>query len=302
MPSLILSIREEVEDLLYWLQILINGLLLGGVYGLIGVGFSLVWGVLNIINISHGMYVMLGAFITFSLFHLWRLDPLLTIPISMLVVFTLAFWTQRYVINRIMKAPPFMVIILTYGMALLLENLSVLIWSADVKRVSPSYAMSIIKIGPLIIPWARLVTFVVALGITFLIHQIVMYTRLGRSIRAVRLDPETAGVMGIDVKRTYALTFAISSALAAIAGTLVSISYPISPNLHFSYLMQAFIVCALGGLGNVQGALWGGLLFGALQTVATSLLGSTYQGVVSYGILLLILVIRPQGLAGREFY
>ncbi len=287
---------------MYWLQIVINGLLLGGVYALLGVGFSLVWGVLNITNIAHGAYVMLGAFITFTFFRLWGLDPLLSIPITAAVVFVLAFWSQKYVLYRIIKAPPFMVIILTYGMALLLENLSVLIWSADVKRVTASYSMTTIEIGTLVIPGVRLATFALALVITLLLSWAVASTKLGRAIRAVRLDPETAGGMGIDVPKIYALTFGLSGALAAVAGTLVSMSYPIAPTMAFHYLMLAFIVCALGGLGNMQGALLGGLLFGAVQTLATSLLGSTFQGVVAYAVLLFILIIRPRGIAGREFY
>jgi branched-chain amino acid transport system permease protein len=283
-------------------QALLNGLLLGGIYALVALGFSLVWGVMNVINVSHGAFVMLGAFTTYWLFVGVGLDPFLGAPVAMALMFVLGYLLQKYVINLIVRAPMFMTLILTFGINLVIVNLGIVAWTGDVRSITTGLSGQGVVLGPFVVPYGRAATLLIALLATAALFVFMDRTRTGSAIRATRMDLLAAEGVGIRIDRIYALTFAIGAALAGLAGALISVTLPITPFMGLTYTGKAFVVTALGGLGNMAGALVGGLVLGVAETVGAALLGPGYQDAIGYALLVLILVLRPSGLLGRVGY
>ena len=282
------------------LQDAINGLLLGGTYATVAVGFSLVWGVLNVVNLAHGALVMLGAYLTYWLFTAHHMDPLLSLPLCAAALFALGYGLQRLVINQVVRASFLVTFLLTFGLDLLITNLALAAWTADVRSVTTAYSGSYFSIGPLALPAVRLASLAVALCVTGLLGWVLARTKFGAAIQATALDLEAARLMGIPVARVYALTFALAAATAGVAGGLISLSFPIFPAMGSSYTLIAFVVCVLGGLGSVPGALVGGVILGLLQTYAAAWLGPNYDNIVAFSALIVMLLIRPAGLFGRR--
>ena len=282
-------------------QQIVNGLLLGGVLALVALGFSIVWGILNIINLAHGAFIMIGAFVTYWLFKLYGIDPFLSIPVSMLVLFVIGYLTQLALINWVVRAPVLITLLLTFGLNLLITNLALLAWSADTRSVNPSYVGSRLDIGSVGIPYVKLGTLALALIITALLAVFMARTRLGQAIQATAYDLTGAKVVGISIGRTYAITFGIGAALAGAAGSLIAIVRPVSASMGEQYTVLAFAICVLGGLGSVSGALIGGLVFGMVDVFATVFLGAGYAEAVVFAILILVLAVRPQGILGRQY-
>ncbi len=281
------------------LQNAINGLLIGGTYATVAVGFSLVWGILNVINIAHGALVMLGAYVTYWLFTLYHIDPLLSLPLTGALLFALGYPLQRIVINQVVRASFFITFLLTFGLELLITNLALAAWTADIRAVTTSYSGWSVALGPIALPVVRLVSLVIALLTAAALQLIMTRTRLGGAIRATASDQEAARLMGIPIAHVYALTFAIAAATAGIAGSLISLSFPIFPSMGAGYTLIAFVTCVLGGLGSVPGALLGGLFLGLLQTYAASWLGPNFDNIIAFSVLILVLLVRPAGLLGR---
>jgi branched-chain amino acid transport system permease protein len=282
-------------------QLVILGLLAGGVYVAVGVGFGLVWGVLNIVNLSHGALVIVGGYITWQLFTAYHLDPFLTLPIDAVILFALGYVIQRGVINRVIRAPLLFTFLLTFGINLIVINVLLLLFKSDFRSVTPAYSGSGLELGPVVIPYTRLaalaVAFLLAAGLAFLLNR----TRTGLAIQAVGADRDAAQLVGIDLRHTYALTFAIGAACAGVAGGLISLIQAITPTAGEPYTLQAFVVVILGGLGRVSATVLGGLLFGLIEVFAQSIpgSGSVYANAIAFGLLVLVLVVRPQGLIGR---
>lgn len=281
------------------LQNLVNGLLLGGTYAMVAVGFSLVWGVLSIVNLAHGALVMLGAYLTYWLFTLYGVDPLLSLPASAAALFVLGYVLQRFVINQVIRASFLITFLLTFGLELFVTNVALAAWTADVRSVTAPYSGMALSVGPLVLPAVRIAGLGVAAVVTVLLHLLMTRTRLGSAIRATASDSEAARLMGIPIGHVYAVTFAVSAATAGIAGTLISLSFPIFPAMGAGYTLIAFVVCVLGGLGSVGGALLGGLVFGLLQTYTAAWWGPNFDNIVAFGVLIAVLLIRPTGLLGR---
>ncbi len=282
-------------------QLVILGLLAGGVYVAVGVGFGLVWGVLNIVNLAHGALVIVGGYLTWQLFTAYHLDPFLTLPVDAVLLFALGYVIQRGVINRVIRAPLLFTFLLTFGINLIVINVLLLLFKSDFRSVTPSYSGSGLELGPLVIPYTRLAALAVALllaaGLAFLLNR----TRTGLAIQAVGADRDAAQLVGIDLRHTYALTFAIGAACAGVAGGLISLMQAITPTAGEPYTLQAFVVVILGGLGRVSATVLGGLLFGLIEVFAQSIpgSGSVYANAIAFGLLVLVLVVRPQGLIGR---
>lgn len=284
-----------------FVQHIVNGILQGCILALIALGFSLVWGILNIINLAHSALIMLGAYLTYFLFTLAGIDPFISLPITMASLFIFGYLLQRYVINLVMGASILTTFLLTFGFESLLVNLALRFFSADTRQTKPFYANASLNLGPLYLPYTQLGALIIALLLTYLLYLFLDRTRVGSSIRAVGQDRVAARLMGIDIGRTYALTFGIGAALAAASGTLLSTTSGFAPNGFSAYNVLAFSVVVLGGLGSIPGALIGGLAFGLVNEFS-----STYvlaqRDVVIFAILILVLVLRPTGLLGREGY
>lgn len=283
------------------IQHVLNGLLQGFTFALFGLGFSMVWGILNIINLANSGFIMLGAYITYFLWADLGLDPFLTLPITMASLFVLGFLIQSRVINLVMRAPVLTTFLLTFGMESLLIDLGLRLWTANTRQTKPFYANASMQLGELHLPYTQMGGLVVVIVITALLFVFLDRTRTGSSIRAVGQNRMAAQLMGIDIGRTYALTFGIGAALAAAAGTLLSTTNGFSPEVFGIYNILAFSVVVLGGLGSIPGALIGGLVFGLVNEFAGTYLLEE-RDVVTFAVLILVLVFRPTGLLGRQGY
>ena len=284
-----------------FVQHVINGLLQGTILALVGLGFSMVWGILNIINLAHAAFIMLAAFTTYFLWLRTGLDPFLSLPLTMALLFGIGYLLQRYIINLVIRASLLTTFLLTFGFEGLIVNLALRLWSADTRQTRPPYANASLGLGELRLPYTQLGAVVVALALTYVLYLFLDSTKPGNAIRAVGLDLLAARLMGVDIARTYALTFGIGAALAAAAGTLLSTTGGFSPGSFGTYNILAFSVVVLGGLGSIPGALLGGLVFGLVNEFGGAYM-SPQRDVIIFAILILVLVIRPTGLLGREGY
>jgi branched-chain amino acid transport system permease protein len=285
--------------MLLFLQSLINGILLGGIYASYSAGFSLIFGVMGVINIFHGEMVMLGAFLTYWLFTLFHIDPFLTIPLSFFSLFIFGYGVQRFVIQRVVEAPPMISYILTFGIHLIIAYSALWVWTADFRTVTTSYSGLNANMGGVIIPYARLATFglafIVVAGLFFLLNK----TEAGRAIQATAQDKEMARLMGVNIIRIYAITFGVGAAITGVAGSLISGYFIIFPQMGLSYTIIAFCVVVLGGMGYIPGALWGGLILGVAQSLTATYLNAGLSGALTFILLFIILIIRPAGIVGK---
>jgi branched-chain amino acid transport system permease protein len=282
-----------------FLQSLINGILLGGIYASYSAGFSLIFGVMGVINIFHGEMVMLGAFLTYWLFTLFHIDPFLTIPLSFFSLFVFGYLVQRFVIHRVAESPPMISYILTFGIHLIIAYSALWVWTADFRTVTTGYSGLNANVGGVIIPYARLATFGLALIVVAGLYFLLNKTETGRAIQATAQDKEMARLMGVNITRTHALTFGIGAAVTGVAGSLISTYFIIFPQMGLSYTIIAFCVVVLGGMGYIPGALWGGLILGVVQSLTATYLNAGLSGALTFILLFIMLIIRPAGIAGR---
>jgi branched-chain amino acid transport system permease protein len=284
-----------------FVQLVILGLLAGGVYVAVGVGFGLVWGVLNIVNLAHGALVIIGGYITWQLFTALHLDPFLTLPVDAVALFLLGYGLQRGVINRIIRAPLLFTFLLTFGLNLVLVNVLLLIFGSDFRSVTPTYSGQGLELGSVVIPYVPLTSLGAAILVAAILALILNRTHIGLAIQAVAADRDAAQLVGIDLRHVYAVTFGLGAACAGVAGGLIAMSQAITPTAGEPYTLQAFVVVILGGLGRVSATVVGGLAFGLVEVFAQSIpgSGSVFANAIAFGLMVLVLVTRPQGLLGR---
>lgn len=278
-------------------QYIVNGLLIGSVYACLAVGFSLVWGVLNIINMLHGAFVVLGAYIVIFGAPFFGVSPVIVIVLACAVLFVLGYFIQRQIINKVVAAPIFITFTLTFGLDLLLQNLMLQTVSATPRSLTMDYGS--LQIAGLTISIARLGAMGLALVLTGLLYWLLKRSSIGRAIIAVRMDRHAATLLGIEVPQIYAVTFGVGALMAAAGGGAMAMIYPISPLLDGTFLGKSFVICVLGGLGSVPGALVGGLALGLLESFGALAFGSQWSATVGFAVMLVILVFRPAGLVGR---
>jgi len=281
-------------------QIVVNALLLSGLLALVAVGFSLVWGIMNIVNLSHGAFLVVGAYVTFGMHEILHVDPFLSLPVSMALLFAMGYAVQRTVINQIMRAPLLATFLLTFGLEILIVNLLSYFFRADTRSVTMPYSGTGFALGPVRVPYVRLYALLVSLALVLLLGAFLNRSRLGRAIRATGMDVDAARLTGVEVGAIYALTFAIGAAFAGAAGSLVAMVIPFDPNLGGGYTERAFVICVLGGLGNVANVLLGAALYAAVDVFVGSRLPALSQA-VTFAILVLVLIVRPRGIAGKSF-
>lgn len=285
-----------------YLQVLINGILLGGVYGCAAIGFSVIWGVMNLINLAHGSMIILGAYITYLITSASGIDPFFTIPISGFVLFIFGFLLQKYLINLVIGGSVFMTLILTFGLDMVLINVNLLLFTADLRSVTTSYAGLGWEMGSIKIPYTRVGVFVFALALTFMLSIVMNRTRLGNAIKATSFDRDAARLTGVNVEKVFAITFGIGACMAGMAGSLISMMYSFSPVLGNIFTMKSFVVVVLGGLGSIPGAIVGGLILGIAENFTSVLLAPGYKNAISFILLVAILVCRPRGILGKQFF
>jgi branched-chain amino acid transport system permease protein len=281
-------------------QILINALVLGCLYACIAIGFSLVWGVLNVINLIHGSFIVLGAYLAWSLYQGFHVSPWYALVIAAPLFFVFGYVIQRIVLNRVITAPVLVTLTMTFGLDLILNNAMIYYFKADYRKLTLKPPMGSVSIFDVVVPVDRLVATIAALALTGILYLILRRLRVGRAIVAVRLDRDAAVLMGVDVNAIYAIAFGLGAALAGCAGVLMALIFPISPLTSTAYLGKAFVVCVLGGLGSVSGALAGGVLLALIEGVGSAMFGPAHATTLSFVLLIVFLILRPQGLLGRK--
>jgi branched-chain amino acid transport system permease protein len=282
------------------LQVLINGILLGGLYGIMALGMSLIWGVMNIVNVAHGALIMLGAYVTFWAFTWWGWDPFLSLPLTILVLFVYGYLLQRLVLNLVVRAQLFLTLLITFGVEVVMVNLARIAWSSDLRLVTPRYAATHFSVGGLTVPYIRLWVFATTVVLSVLFLLLLERTRLGRAIRATAEELRAARLTGIPVAHIYAVTFGLGAALAGAAGGLWGMLFPITPVMGGALTLKSFVVAVLGGLGTMMGPIAGGVVLGLAESFSATYLGPTYPNAISFGLLVLILIFRPTGILGRQ--
>lgn len=285
-----------------FLQAAVYGLLQGGLLALVAVGFSLVWGVMNVVNLAHGSFVILGAYVGWELNTSLGLDPFLGMFVAAAALFVLGYIVQRFLINLVINGPIFITLLLTFGLDLLLVQGMNILFSGNYRSIHTGYASNGLDLGPVRVPVGRLLAFVVAVILTVALVALVTKTRAGTSIMATGMDRGAARLMGIRARHVYALTFGIAAALAAVAGTMVGTVGTFNPAAAASYTLLSFVIAVLGGLGNMYGALLGGLVIGLVEALAGLYLPGTWVNALAFLVLVLVLIFRPSGLVGRAYY
>jgi branched-chain amino acid transport system permease protein len=283
------------------LQIVLSGILLGGLYACMAISFSVIWGVTGLINLAHGAMILIGAYLTWWLHTTTGIDPFLTLPLSAAALFAFGLVLQRWFLERVIRASMFMTLVLTFGLNMVLVNILLQLFSADVRAVTMPYASAALEIGAIRLTWTRIAVFVIALGLTALLHLFMSRTRTGNAIRAVAQNPRAAATLGIDVRRMRAIAFGVGAGLAGAAGTLMAALYSFSPIAGDGFTMKSFVIVLLGGLGSMAGAIVAAIVLGICENLVSGLGAPGLRDAVSFVMLLAILLARPRGLFGARY-
>jgi branched-chain amino acid transport system permease protein len=281
-----------------FLQSLISGILIGGVYALIGIGLTIIFGVMRVINFAHGDLMMVGMYLTYFLFTLLHVDPFASIIITIPLMFLFGAFLQKAFINRALNALPQNQILLTIGMGLIMSNAIMLAFTSDYKILSTTYSSSSVTLGGISISEPLVVSFIITVAITAALYWFLYRTDTGQAVRATAQDREAAQLMGINIKRMGMIAFGIGTALAGTAGALISPTYYIFPQVGSVFTLKAFVITVLGGMGSIVGATLGGVLIGMAESIGGVYLGSGWKDVIVFILFLLVLLFKPSGLLG----
>jgi branched-chain amino acid transport system permease protein len=276
------------------------GILLGGLYALIALGLSLVFGVMKLINVAHGDLVILAAYISFALLSAFGLDPIISLFIAVPVLFGVGYFIKKFLLNKAFKISMEAPLIIAFGVSIVLENAFQLRFSPMSRGLTTDYALNSFAVGDVHIPLVYLLDFIVAIIVMLVIREFLRRTYVGKAINAASQDRIAANLMGINTNRIYAFAFALAMAISAIAGIFLGLTFPFTPSSGPSYLIIAFGVIVLGGMGNMLGTFLGGMIMGLAQTLGGYFFGATAQMLVAYVIVLVIMTVRPQGLFSRS--
>ncbi|MEN3395844.1 branched-chain amino acid ABC transporter permease [Brucella melitensis] len=282
-----------------FLQIVINGILLGGLYAIMAQGLALVWGVLNIVNLAHGTMIMLGGYVTWLVFANFGIDPFIGVFAAAAVMFCFGYALQRCVLNLVARGPMFNALLITFGIEIIFTDVAQHVFSADFRAIIPSYSAVNFNVYGITIPLMNLLAFIAAFVVSGFMFFFMMTTKLGRAIRATAQNLTAARLYGVEPRHLYAVTFGIGVAIAGVAGGLYATVNQLNPYIGVPLTAKSFAITIIGGLDNPLGVILGGLILGVIGSLTVLYLGDTYRNVVSFSILVLVLIIRPGGLLGK---
>lgn len=291
-------------DLTQILQILSAGLIIGGIYALIAVGLNLIYGTMRLLNIAHGELIMLGAYITYWLYTLWGVSPLISMFVTVAASAAVGLVVCRVIFLPIIRTSRSVVILesnsllIFFGLSIIFSNVASLLWTADIRGYS--YLTRVVTIAGVPLMWNRLLALGVSLAVCFICYAVIQKTMLGKAVRALIQDREASQLMGINTGTIYLVSFAGAFAMTGLAGCLLSMFYEITPFMGLPYTIIAFIVIVLGGLGNIFGSLLGGFLLGLFETIGVSVTSPGLRPILSYSIFILVILLRPEGIFGRR--
>lgn len=282
-----------------FLQTLASGVLIGLIYALVAIGLTMIFGVMDIVNFSHGEFLMFGMYSSFWLYALYALDPIYTIPLTAIFLFGLGVIVYRVIISKIISAPMVSQLFTTFGMMLLFRGLAQFFWKPDFRTVDKSIVSGSVQLAGFQIGLPQVVAGVGAILVTTGIYLFLTKTKAGAALEATAADKEAARLMGIDSQKMFALAWGIGAACAGVAGALLSTFFPIFPEVGANFILIAFVVVNLGGFGSIIGALIAGVLVGVIEVVGGFLLGPQYKLAIVLVLFLAVLMFRPQGLMGK---
>lgn len=283
-----------------FVQSLISGILIGGVYALIGIGLTIIFGVMRVINFAHGDLLMIGMYLTYFLYTVFHVDPFVSILITIPLMFLYGAFLQKFFVNRILNALPQNQILLTIGLGLIMSNAVMLAFTSDYKILTTTYSSSSVSVLGISISTPLVISFSITVAITIALYWFLLKTDTGQAIRATAQDREAARLMGINVRRMSIIAFGLGSALAGTAGALISPTYYIFPQVGSAFTLKAFVITVLGGMGSIIGATLGGILIGVAESMGGVYIGSGWKEVIVFVLFLLVLLFKPSGLFGKS--
>jgi branched-chain amino acid transport system permease protein len=281
-------------------QLAVSTLLLGGIYALIAVGLTLIFGVMRVVNFAHGEFLMLGMYLAFWGFTLWALDPYVVLVGSIPAFFLLGLLTYGLVMRGVITASHNVQIFTTVGLSIVLQNAALVAWTGDFRFVRPWHASVVLRLGGTAFNLSHVVAFVIALALTVLLFAFMLWTHTGRVLRATAQDREAATLMGIDTDRVYRLAWAIGIAAVGAAGVLVAPLYSVYPTAGLQFVLISYVVVVLGGLGDMVGALLGSLIVAVVEVLGSYVLGTAWKEVLYFLLFIAVLLFRPAGLFGQR--
>lgn len=283
-----------------FLQSMISGILIGGVYALIGIGLTIIFGVMRIINFAHGDLLMVGMYMTYYLFTLIHIDPFISIAITIPLMFLFGAFLQKVFINPVLGALPQNQILLTIGLGLVMSNTVMLAFTSDYKILTTTYSSASFNVLGISVSTPLLISFAITIAITAILYWFLYQTDTGQAVRATAQDRGAAQLMGINVKRMSIIAFGLGASLAGAAGSLISPTYYIFPQVGSVFTLKAFVITVLGGMGSIVGATLGGVLIGIAESVGGVYFGSGWKDVIVFILFLLVLLFKPSGLLGTS--
>jgi len=283
-----------------FIQLVISGLLIGGVYALISIGLTLIFGVMRIVNFAHGEFLMFAMFAAYWVLEFTGLSTYVTAPLVALLLFLYGAIIYVLIIKRTVGSPMVVQIFATVGLGLIMQNIALVLWSGDFRTIRTAEASAVLKFAGIQVSYPLLIASVAAIMIALILFAFVAWTYPGKAIRATVQDRIAAQLMGIDINRVYLMTFALGSGLVGIAGALLAPAYPIFPSVGTNFGLASFVVVVLGGMGSMTGALLGGLLIGLVETLSGFFIDAALKQAVYFVVFILVLVFRPTGLLGQR--
>ncbi|MBW2148760.1 MAG: branched-chain amino acid ABC transporter permease [Deltaproteobacteria bacterium] len=284
----------------------INGIMLGGLYGAVALGLSLIFGVMRVINFAHGSFLMTGMFIPYWLWALLGINPYVSVLVTAPALFALGYLVQSTIIlplfkrERAMVLEPLSVLLLTAGLFIIMDNTALLLFGPDYRAVRMDFSMKAVRFGLLTINYSRFLAFLVSIGITVALSYFLARSDLGRSIRATALNRDAAALCGINVPRVYNITFGIGCSVLGIIGCFMVPFYYVSPSVGVAFGIRSFIIVVLGGIGSIPGSILGGLILGVVESVGGQFVTATSASIFSFVIFILVLFFKPTGLMGQR--
>lgn len=285
-----------------WVQLVVLGLLLGGVYAMMASGLTLLFGVMRVVNLAHAAFILLAAYLTYTLFENAAMDPMISLVITMPLMFGLGVVLYLILFPRLEDSPRYveMTVLLTFGLALIVEGMLTFVFTGIFRTVRPEYSSTAINIGEIFMPTSQFYASIISFGLLILLWVVLRFTKTGTAIRATMQNRAAAQIVGVNVRRVSAIAFGIGMALAGAAGSLLSFMFPFFPARHWQWVALLLALIVLGGMGSIKGAVIGALLLAIASAFVTDLVGPTWSPITFYLTLFLILMLRPEGLFGAK--